>query len=135
MGSPRQIRGCAGRALGTLVLVTLSTGCDLVSAPVCTTSVEPGIVVEVYHADTGEPAAEGARGRVRDGTFSDSLWVHGARDGRLHSLAGAWERAGTYEVEVVKEGFLTWTREDVEVEEGECHVRTVELRADLVPSP
>lgn len=122
-------------ALAAGIGCVVIAGCDLLSAPVCTTSVEPGVVVEVYHAETGEPAAEGARGWVREGAYVDSLRASGSRDGQLYSLAGAWERAGTYEVQVEKEGFSAWTREDVEVDEGECHVRTVELRADLLPSP
>jgi hypothetical protein len=101
----------------------------------CTTSVEPGVVVEIRDATDGSPLAESARGAVREGTFTDSLRPHGSTDqGVLLSRAAADERAGSYVLVIEHPGYLTFER-SVNVEDGGCHVRTVHLAADLERAP
>ena len=101
----------------------------------CTQSIEPAIVAEIVDSVTGLPAAEGARGAVRDGSYIDSLrpftWNS---DGVLTGVKAADERPGTYAVEVEHSGYLLWTRGDVEVVAGACHVQTVTLLVRLQPS-
>jgi hypothetical protein len=50
-------------------------------------------------------------------------------------FSGVHERPGMYTVEVVHPWYQPWTREGVWVRSGECHVKTVNLRAELVATP
>jgi hypothetical protein len=103
----------------------------------CPDSVEPALVVEIYDDGTGLPAADGATGWVRDGDYVDELRPHeflGTDEPVLVSLSAADERPGRYDVSVEKAGYERWTRTDVRVRSGVCNVRTVRLRADLVPA-
>jgi hypothetical protein len=103
---------------------------------ICTTSVEPGIVVEIRDAVDDTPLAADATGRVRDGGFSDSLHAYGVTaTGTLLSRAGADEREGIYLVEVSHPGFVTWEQSGVRVTGDACHVETVRLQARLVRAP
>lgn len=102
----------------------------------CTLDVLPAVVVEIRDAVTGSPIAELARGSVRDGSYVDSLRPEGSSlDGVLLSRAGAIEREGTYAVEVVHDGYVTWQRPGVRVGGDDCHVETVTLQANLDPAP
>ena len=119
-------------------LALVASGCSLVGSEeekdvVCTLELRPGIVVDVTNAATGEPVETGAVGYARDGAFVDTLEGVYSEAADETELFGAHERGGTYDVRVEKEGFETWTREGVEVEEGVCHVKTVELKAELTP--
>ena len=103
---------------------------------VCTTSVEPAVVVEIRDAVDDVPIAAGAQGWVREGTFSDSLGAYGVTEsGALVSRAGAYEREGTYAVEVTHPGYATWARGGVRVSGDGCHVETANLQAHLVRVP
>lgn len=99
----------------------------------CTTSVEPSILVAVEDAVTGANLNGGARGAIRRGAFLDSLRVYSWNNDEVTSLAAGQEDAGTFQVTVEHDGYVPWVRNGVEVEEGVCHVRTVSLVAELVP--
>ena len=94
----------------------------------CSASEEPAIEVVIRDSGSGLPAAEGATGFVRDGSYVDSLRTYG---GNL-SLRAANERPGVYTVVVLKDGYQTWQKQGVRVGRDECHVKTVSLNADLV---
>ena len=103
-----------------------TTGCDeIFGDTVCTASAEPAVVVEVVDADTDDAITD-AIVWVQDGEFVDTL------DFNEGLAAGAHERPGTYDVHVEAEGYAPWSQEDVVVRDGECHVRTRELTAELV---
>jgi hypothetical protein len=114
-------------ALAPLVLGACSTDY------LCTTSVEPSIVVEVRDAVTGANLTTGARGAIRQGSFVDSLRVHSWMGGEVRTRAAGQEHAGTFRVTVEHDGYVPWVRNGVVVEEGACHVRTVSVVAELVP--
>jgi hypothetical protein len=117
-----------------LLAAVSSGGCT--EGMICTTSVEPGVVVEIRDAVDDTPLAGAATGRVRDGGFSDSLRAYGVTaTGMLLSRAGADEREGTYVVEVSHPGFAIWEQNDVRVTGDACHVETVLLQARLVRAP
>jgi hypothetical protein len=99
----------------------------------CTTSMEPSILVAVEDAVTGANITGGARGAIRRGAFLDSLRVYSWRDDEVTALAAGEEDAGTFQVTVEHDGYVPWVRNGVEVEEGVCHVRTVSLVAELDP--
>ncbi len=94
---------------------------------VCTEELRPGIIVDVLEEGTGLPAADGATLTVHDGDYDESSTE--AYEGR--TMAGAWERAGTYDVAVAKPGYHTWVRTGVVVRADECHVITVHLEVGL----
>ncbi len=110
----------------------------------CTASIEPAIVVNLVDGVTGSQGLPGfpysaeliARrfGSVRDGGFVDSLSVAGMNEDTLRSVQAAGERPGRYDVLVRIGGYGDWSALGVTVEGGVCHVRTVELRAVLLPA-
>jgi hypothetical protein len=103
------------------------------STEFCTTSIEPGIIVRIRDSKSKLPAAEGASGYVRDGSYVDSLrTAEGDAQGVLISLQAAFERPGVYTIVVVNDGYQTWKKDGVKVGSDECHVRTVYVTADLV---
>lgn len=114
--------------LGTAFLLSAAlVGCGSPSGPICTAEARPGIAITVEHSTTAD-SIQGALAIAEDGAFVDS-----ARSGVAGVAGLAYERPGTYEVSVQKDGFSTWSRSSVEVTEGECHVKTVRLTAKLEP--
>jgi hypothetical protein len=119
-------------ALGLVILLLTGCGDTIVDPVACPAIVEPAIVVEVRNARTGAPEADSALGVLRDGDYVDTMRVTGVTsEGTPLSLQGALERAGTYDVQIEKEGFRPWTRENVTVESGECGPQTRRLTAEL----
>jgi hypothetical protein len=102
---------------------------------ICTTSIEPAIIVQIQDSVTGQSLAEGAFGVVSDGLFTDSLRPHGGTaNGVLVSLAAADERPGTYTVIVSHGGYANWERTGIQVRMGGCHVETKQVLARLQPT-
>lgn len=120
-------------ACRVLLPATLS-GCDILDPGVCTTDVQPAIIVEVRDAATQAPAAAGATGTVRDGSFNDELRPFDVGEGALR-LHGAYERPGRYTVTIDKAGYQQWQQEHVRVRDARCHVQTATLQAHLVRVP
>ena len=117
-----------------LPLLVLVASCDGDESIVCTTEARFGVNLSVKDATTGQLIPEGVRGSLKDGTYLDSLQVFTDIEGRIFSLAGAVERPGTYRVDLVAPGYQPWTRSDVRVEEGRCHVEPVSLVAEMAPT-
>lgn len=104
----------------------------------CTTEVRAGIEVKVLDAVTDASIGEYATGSLVDGAYSEALAALGSgteSDDNPYLLAGARERAGTYDVTVSLEGYQSWGIDGVEVQKtaGACHVATVTLTAQLEP--
>ena len=117
----------------TLIVSIALTACEF-NGP-CTTSVEPGLIVRVVDSVTGVPAAHGASGFAVDDEYQGTLRNIAPDDPAGALLYGADEREGTYTVSVAKSGYEAWVREEVRVTGDECHVRTVNLEARLIPNP
>lgn len=94
---------------------------------VCDASARAGITVTIKDADTMEPLATTARGVVRDGAYVDSLILVSA-DTRV----AAFERVGTYSVEVRLAGYQNFNTSGVRVTSGTCHVNAVVVPALLL---
>jgi len=109
-------------------LVALS-GCGVFDEA-CTTDIQPGIIITSVRDAVSGSQLPSPRGAVRDGEFMDSL-----REWDSGRLAAAWERPGTYDVEVVHDGYLPWTRTNVRVRDASCHTQKVNLEATLAPQP
>jgi len=117
------------------ILVALS-GC-MRGPRVCALSINPAIVVEVRDARTGAFIASGATGVVRSGAYVDSLKPYGfgsSDPASQQSLQAALGRAGTYSIEVVHDGYARWTISGVTAQKELCGLRTVRLRASLIPT-
>jgi hypothetical protein len=125
-------RACAA-TLGTTLLLGACAFILPTDATICHTGIFPAINVEVRDALTGEPAASGAVGTLRDGTFSETLREMGwTAEGQVLSLGGAEERPGRYTVRIEKEGYEAWERTNVHARGNTCGVVTVRLQAELV---
>lgn len=117
-------------ALASALLPLLGACTDLLAGRECTTDVHPAVSVQIRDARTGSLLTGPATAVARDGAFADSSEVRtGESEARL-----ALERPGVYEVTVRKAGYREWTRTGVRARDGECHVRTAQLRAELEPA-
>lgn len=113
----------------SLPLLLCLAGCSA-SAPtdvVCTAVALPGVSVEVRDADTQAGLAAIARGAVTEGLFVDSLRAIGSST----TMQAAYERPGTYTVDVRATGYQPFTTVGVKVTKGECHVNTQTITVNL----
>ena len=90
-----------------------------------------GIQLTVQERSTGPPVvANNLRAIASDRAFSDTASVNDGmpleRD--LHLVE---ERAGTYQVSVVADGYLPWAQGRVRVTADDCHVRLTRLLVRL----
>lgn len=113
-------------SLGLLVIVAAGISACSKGTTMCTMEARSAIAVVVRDSLTGAGLAATSVAVVREDTFVDTL------RGVDSVVSGAYERAGTYRVEVSSPGYRTWRRDGVRVGRDECHVQTVHLRAMLV---
>jgi hypothetical protein len=110
------------------LLASTSLGCDIIAPGDCTSNVIKGLIVTVRNAQTGAPAGAGAVVTARDGGYVETLQGF---DGL--TFAGAEERSGTYDIAVSSPGYQPWTRQNVNVDDGSCHVKTANVLASIQP--
>lgn len=112
-----------------LVLAPILVACNLLDPDTdCVLAPAPAVLATVEHARTGA-AIEGALAVARDGAFADSARTNQAGRARL-----AFQRAGTFDVTVEKDGFVPERRSNVSVDVNECQLPdTAELRFALEP--
>ena len=115
------------RSIIAMVLGALGLACTDPTGIACTAEARPGLSVSVRDMVTGGTVA-GGRVIARDGEYADT--ASDAFLGLVYSLA--WERAGTYEVTVEHDAYVTWRQVGVQVTKDECHVQSVSLVARLV---
>jgi hypothetical protein len=117
--------------LAAAALLTLLAACgNPLAGRECTTDVHPAVSVQIRDARTGSLLAGPATAVAREGAFADSSEIRaGESEARL-----ALERPGVYAVTVRKAGYRDWTRTGVRARDGQCHVRTAQLRAELEPA-
>jgi hypothetical protein len=118
--------------LATTIVVV---ACDSLTH-VCTDQAVPAISLAVVDSITGANRLSGATVSARNGSFVDSQVF---RDDTTRVQSGssdallAWERVGTYVVNVSRAGYRDWTASNVRVSGDACHPRTAHLLARLVP--
>lgn len=123
----------------------LCMGCDMLFDNTCTLEAVPGIAVIVLDSTNSASIDFYARVVAQDGSYADTAFASMIRSGDPANPVpkpdwGAYylavERPGSYTVSVSLAGYRDWSRENVVVRDGECHVRTVEFQAALqrVPS-
>ena len=86
--------------IGPLLLLGACGSLLPIESQSCTTSIEPGIEIQVRDARTGAPAASGVVAIARDGAYTDTLRVtgwagHPSDSTNANTLSGAYERPGT----------------------------------------
>ncbi len=93
---------------------------------VCTTSVDPGIVIYNYDIN-GNPMKEvyGKIINIKTGNIEE---VKGGE-----YISAAYEAAGTYDIHLEAKGYYPFETKDIVVEEDVCHVKTVKLKAVFKP--
>ena len=96
----------------------------------CTLIALPGIRVTILDGSTETPFQGEVTVIATEGSYSetDSPPV---RPGEPRIATLAFERPGTYRVEVQSPGYVTEVAAKVRVTRDDCHVRTVELTARL----
>jgi len=94
----------------------------------------PYVYVDVFDAVSGEHAAEGARGHVRQGDRVDSLHAcyYGSNPPVVVTLCGGW-LPGPFTVTIEKKGYIPWSVGNITLTAGCCGYGEVWLTADLVP--
>ena len=120
------------RSLSPLLFLALAAigGCGVFEPRVCTLQIEPGIRVTIIDSVSGEPRAADAVALARDGAFVDTLGPAVFEGNVMISRQGADERPGFYEVVVRAPGYAEWVQ-TAHVRPGDCHVRGVQLEAQL----
>jgi hypothetical protein len=125
---------CA-RGLGPFCLTALALACQTpFEGPInCADYAAAGINVRVADSVTGAWVASGARLiTMTGGVVIDSAeYPLNRPDLDSLPLAGAWERAGVFELRVQRAGYADWTLANVTVSKDVCHVRPVRLTARI----
>ena len=125
-------------ALALLPLPLVVAAFVSASAPValsgclaCTADYRVGLSITVLEAGTRRPI-KSATVTVRDGDYREVVEPNtGVGSDNVYSAAG--EREGTYDIDIVAEGYVTAHLENVEVDADECHVETRNLEVVLTP--
>ena len=100
-------------------------------ALLCPQQIAPPILIEVRDRTTGAPAAQGAGGFIKKGSFTSPLFPAQPSEPLVLASTGG---PGLYYVVVQKTGYSTWTS-NAWVQGGSCGVnKSVHLKADLQPS-
>ncbi len=95
----------------------------------CTEEAVNGLSVRVLDAATDQPICD-AKVTATDGAHSELLSLF---PGSQCVYSGATERAGTYQITVERNGYLSATRDSVTVTEDDCHVDPQVLTLELTP--
>lgn len=115
--------------LMVLAVALVGNGC----AQGCDTVLVPGINITVVDGATGNAFEGDLTVTATEGSYAETSNLPAPPGGpRIMSLA--YERPGTYRVEIQAAGYETWVRTNVRVIRNDCHVETVLLTAELVPS-
>ena len=98
----------------------------------CSDSIEPGINIQVFDAQRGT-GIDHATLTLTEGEYTETLMWLGWPSG---AYSGADERAGVYTLTVEADGYVSQTIEEIGIgltEDG-CHVATVNLTVNLIPT-
>ena len=99
----------------------------------CTLSIEPGVQILLKESGTEAAITQGyPKTEIRSGNYVDTLWyrVNPNMTSPIE-LSGAFNRAGKYSVSIELEGYEKWTKENVNVPQGECGAITQNITAFL----
>src|SRR5258708_18744448 len=112
-------------SIGLYSILLGAVACSGSTSPVCTLELRPAVAVYVKDFSTNAGIASGASLVVREGSYEDSVaFSNSSPDLDNSALVAAGERAGTYQVTVIKPGYAVWLQSNVRVTSNECHVNT-----------
>ena len=113
----------------TLILgvaaVSFLTACEQ-GPQACTAIFAYGLSVQVEDSVSGARLASEVAVTADDGDYHEVLQTVDSV-----SFFGAGERAGSYTVRVIKDGYAPWEKSGVVVTKDECHVKGVAVVAKL----
>lgn len=120
-----------------LVLAGALAGCESSSTGTiaCPTVALPALVLRVLDRTTGAPVVAGTSATAIDGAWSEAFrgpLPELVTDTTAFPFAAAYERPGTYQIEVRAPGYPVFTIRNVTVTRGRCNVNTVQVTARLV---
>lgn len=100
---------------------------------VCTIESRPAIRLTVVDSLTGQSGPmQALKIVIRDGAARDSAFVPSIPPGApIFSFSMAFERKGTYTLDVTADGYQPWARSAIVVTGDICHVTTVTLTARM----
>ncbi len=127
------------------ISISISIGCTgssseeptLAYPAECTMQLVPGITIQVFDASTEDPIACDAHVVLEDGDYMEEIdaTVESYGDDDCvddGTFEGAYERAGTYNITVTKEGYIDWHAQNIELTEDICHVNTRDFQVYMV---
>ena len=117
------------------LLAAVTSGCSSFTPIACTTDYRPGLTIEVRDAKTNAPIATAALIIIRDGDYTETLGIPVEGGPISLSKSGAYERAGTYSVQVSQGGYASQTFSGIVVTRDQCHVIGRVIAAALTPLP
>jgi hypothetical protein len=98
----------------------------------CTEEARAGLSVSVTDSLLGPVVFTGLSVVVYEGAYRDSILQATYPGAPFEGPLGfAYERAGTYGIEIRADGYASWNRAGVVVERDECHVITVPVTARM----
>ncbi|MEP6733757.1 MAG: hypothetical protein ABJE10_24135 [bacterium] len=113
--------------MATLATVATLAGCSGVTdETACTREARAGITVDVRDSVTNALVGKNSRITV-SGTAADTSQTS-VNDGPYGLL---FEQDGTYTLSVVQSGYMPWTKSNVQITKGACHVNGVLITAKL----
>lgn len=95
----------------------------------CDAILKAGIVLTIVDGATENPIEE-ATVIATEGSYSETVNLPSSPPAPGHAVL-AFERHGTYRLEVQAPGYLPWVMSSVRVYRDDCHVETVALTARL----
>ncbi len=132
MSCIKWIRQTRSAARYQIVLLAIPVACGSPTM-LCPGNIDLPIQVETRDANTGAPAAQGAKGLITNGDYSAALLPATQSEPLWLAAVGG---PGTYNVLIQKTGYKDWTQNGVYVKGSACGVnKTVLLSANLVRVP
>jgi hypothetical protein len=105
-------------------------------AVVCTDSIDPGIEMEVVDAVTNVSLAQDAVAMLTSQDYSEQMVIcYVDATGKATTLCGAYERPGTYNIQVTVNGYEPWSQASIVVASSVCHVTKTRLTARINITP
>jgi len=98
---------------------------------ICTEEARAGLTVFVKDGNNKNFLSDSVSVSIKDGTYNEALQLF---SGNPPSFNGAWERAGTYVISVIKRGYKTATSSPITVSEDECHVISQTHTIEITPN-
>lgn len=97
----------------------------------CPLVVSPAIEARIFEMESANPLC-GTEALLIDGEYSEVMTIFEGESCSSAVAQGGFERPGSYQIIVSKEGFETWSSEQITVESNACGVETKSIDIYLV---